>query len=65
MFGSKNEEEIRDLKINWLTTPPPPKEIKKFLEMLRQLEFWINHGENELVKKHWKMIAEEAHKNGE
>ena len=59
MIGTKKE------KINWddhklFIPPPPPKEVAKIIEMLKQVEFWINSGEKELAEKHWMLIADEC-----
>lgn len=61
MFRTKKE------KVKWddnkLFIPsPPPKEVAKIREMLKQVEVWISSGEKELAKKHWKMIADECRK---
>jgi len=44
--------------------PPPPKEVQKIKEMLKQVEVWINIGEKELAEKHWILIADECRKYG-
>jgi hypothetical protein len=38
--------------------PPPPKDVAIVGIMLQQVEVWINKGESEFIKKHWKMISE-------
>lgn len=40
------------------------KEVAKIREMLKQVEFWINLGEEELAKKHWMLISDECRKHG-
>jgi len=62
-FGTKKE------KVKWndhklFIPPPPPKEVAKIIEMLKQVETWINSGEKELAKKHWMLIADECRKYG-
>ncbi len=63
MFGTKKE------KLKWndhklFIPPPPPKEVAKIREMLKQVEVWINSGEKELAEKHWTLIADECRKYG-
>jgi hypothetical protein len=63
MFGTKKEK--TDWKAHTLRIPkPPPKEVAKIREMLKQVEIWINSGENELAEKHWVLIADECRKYG-
>jgi hypothetical protein len=45
-------------------TPPPPREVLKIKEMLRQVEIWINQGETEIAEKHWDLISEECKRYG-
>ena len=63
MFGTKKE------KLKWndhklFIPPPPPKEVAKIREMLKQVEVWISSGEKELAEKHWMLIADECRKYG-
>ena len=63
MFGTKKK------KTKWndhelFIPPPPPKEVAKIREMLKQVEVWINSGEKELAEKHWMLIADECRKHG-
>ena len=61
MFGTKKEKLKRnDHKL--FIPPPPPKEVAKVREMLKQVEVWINSGEKELAEKHWMLIADECRK---
>ena len=63
MFGTKKEK--TDWKAHTLhIPPPPPKEVAKIREMLKQVETWINSGEKELAEKHWVLIADECRKYG-
>lgn len=61
MFGTKKE------KLKWNDPKlfiPPPQEVVKIREMLKQVEVWINSGEKELAEKHWILIADECRKYG-
>jgi hypothetical protein len=46
------------------TPPPPPREVLKISEMLRQVQIWINQGETEIAEKHWDLISEECKRYG-
>lgn len=54
---------LTDLSIPCFQPPPTPKEIMRFSAMLSQVEYWINHGDEAMAKKYWKLIAEEAEVN--
>ena len=62
--------ETKENKIKWddhnklFIPPPPPKEVAKIREMLKQVEVWISSGEKELAEKHWMLIADECRKHG-
>ena len=38
--------------------------VSKVREMLKQVEVWINSGDDNLAEKHWDLIAEECKKYG-
>lgn len=61
-FRKIEKKDFRDHKLNIPT--PPPKEVAKIREMLKQVETWINSGEKELAEKHWMLIADECRKYG-
>ncbi|HEY8366948.1 MAG TPA: hypothetical protein VIL57_07355 [Bacteroidia bacterium] len=56
------KEKVKKNEHKLFIPPPPPKEVAKIREMLKQVEVWINSGEKELAEKHWMLIADECRK---
>ena len=64
MFETKKEKIKWDGNNKLFIPPPPPKEVAKIREMLRQVAVWISSGEKELAEKHSMLIADECRKYG-
>ena len=41
---------------------PPPKRVQKIHQLLKQLTFWANKGDEYQEKKHWELIRYEIDK---